>query len=80
MVLVALLLTFLSGCALTDLLDGRIDDPRHCCLHGTDDGVRTCVARFTEPGHCKVATCPGGDTAICRELDGGLVDAPDDLH
>lgn len=71
MVAVALLV---GACSFGDALDGHIDNPDNCCAAVLEDRIEACLARFTDPGHCKVAECAGRTTAVCRLLDGGLTD------
>lgn len=70
MIRVALL--FIASCSFVDALDGHIDQSEHCCAAVFD--VHSCLARFTEPGHCKVAECPTDTTFVCRLDDGGIAD------
>lgn len=71
---VVLLVSLLAAC---DALDGHIDDPSNCCEAVFD--VRGCLEQHVQPGYCLDATCPTDDAVVCRLLDGGLTDHPEDL-
>ena len=56
--LVRALLLMIMGCAVTDTLDGHIDDHENCCAALTAQRVRECLAKWAEPGECWEVFCP----------------------
>ncbi len=65
---------FVGSCSFADALDGHIDQADHCCAAVLKDRIEACLAKFTEPMHCKVATCAGRTSFACRLPDGELAD------
>lgn len=70
---------FLVACAMTDALDGHIDDGGNCCAAFTPQRVRECLAKFANPGECWEVDCPVYPGRVNSYLwdDGEVTACPD---
>ena len=71
-----LLFIAIVSCAMTDTLDGHIDNERNCCAALTTSRVRRCMVKFMMPGECREMFCqpPVGRVQAYLSHDGEVSD------
>ena len=78
--LLLLVVFALAGCAVTDVLDGEIDDPDTCCIYYPfERKIVACVESFLPPelGACVPVRCVTIERNVCYGDSERVTEEPD---